>query len=258
MLVATGSAAPVRANPPDTSDPAPAETDSETDGEAAVPAAPPLNPGVAVGSTTFERQLAEISFATFVAVELKLDLGEYACTEPESTDQAAIIVCFTIIDGERVIVAQTNASNGTGRHEFQLTSDHEVGDLSPADSAVLAHGESINTTADGFIDDYQAAEPRITDIGTFHFDPETVVLTLDITLADDVDFTPDVVAWVNTRQFAMVHWAPESPFRTEGATLRPGFTIVVDGNEYVSDFSLMVDVASESISQQRWLDIAER
>jgi hypothetical protein len=255
-------AGPASAVPPDSTEPAPEAEESDASEEpgtnSALPGAPPLSPGIAVGTTAFERQLAEISFATFIAIELGLDAGNYACTEPRSVEPPTPIQCFTIIDDERVIVAQTEASNGTGRHQFQIVSDQQVAELSAADQAVLDLGQEINDAADQFVDQYLAADPRITEIGTFRFDPETVVLTLDMTLAPDVEFTPDVVAWVNTREFARVHWSPDSPFRDEDATLRPGFTIVVNGNEFVSDYSLMTDVADEDISQESWLEVAER
>lgn len=266
-VVATTDAGTVLATPPDSTPPDTAgpdasepDTSESSDGEfdSELPAAPPLSPGIAVGTTAFERQLAEISFATFVTIELGLDVGDYACTEPRSVEPPTTIQCFTVIDGDRVIVAQTEASNGTGRHQFQVVSDQQIAELSAADEAVLAHGEAINEAAAQFVDQYLAADPRITDIGTFRFDPETVVLELDLTLAPDVGFAPGVVAWVNTQQFAKVHWSPESPFRDEDATLRPGFTIVVNGNEFVSDYSLMTDVADEDISQENWLDVAER
>jgi hypothetical protein len=267
-VVAAGSAAVslaaavpvVVAAPPDSTEPQPGDSDAEAepDSNSALPGAPPLSPGIAVGTTEFERQLAEISFATFITIELGLDAGDYACTEPRSVEPPTPIQCFTIIDDDRVIVAQTEASNGTGRHQFQVVSDQQVADLSAADQAVLDHGEEINEAAEQFVDQYLAADPRITDIGTFRFDPDTVVLTLDMTLAPDVGFTPDVVAWVNTREFAKVHWSPDSPFRNEDAALRPGFTIVVNGSEFVSDYSLMTDVADEDISQEGWLEVAER
>jgi hypothetical protein len=260
------AAAPDGSEPPDSTEPTEASEPTnaaapgaqEPDGPAEVPAAPPLNPGIGVGTTAFERQLAEVSFATFVTVDLGLEAGQYACTQPRSVEPPTPIQCFTIIDEERVVVAQTEASNGTGRYQFQVVSNQEVGARSEEDAAVLAHGEEINAAADEFREQYEAADPRITSIDTFRFDADTVILTLDLTLADDAGFPPDVVAWVNTRNFARAHWATDAGFRTEGATLRPGFTIVVNGNAFVSDFSLMVEVADEDISQDNWRELAER
>jgi len=254
------TAIPAAAAPPDSSSPPTTPDDADADAATSqeVPAAPALNPGIGVGTTAFERQLAEIGFATFVTVELGLDVGRYACTEPRSVEPPSPIECFTIIDGERVIVAETEASDGTGRFSFDVVSDQDVGGHSDADAAVVDYGEEINRVADEYTDDYLAADPRITAISTFHFDPDTAVLTLELTVADGVEFPPEVVAWVNTREFARAHWKPGSPWRAEEARLQPAFTIVVNGERFVSDFDVMVDVADEDISEQAWVAVAAR
>jgi hypothetical protein len=241
------------------------------------------------GSPAFERRLAEVAFALFLSLDLGVESGSYSCTEPPSLEVGEPIVCFTLIGGERVIIAETEVSASSGVFDFVVVSDYAI-DLTdttstststtttssptttalpqpvlittapqpnPADQALLAYGEQINANATTFADNLiSSAEGFVTEVNEYAWDPDTSTVTLDITLSESWGSDFDVGAWIIVRNLAMEFWNRDSPFRAEGTTIRPSLEIVVNDSRYVSSFDLTVEVADQTIAMTDWVEQA--
>jgi hypothetical protein len=53
-------------------------------------------------------------------------------------------------------------------------------------------------------------------------------------------------------------WHRDSPFRAEAATIRPSLEIVVNEARYVSDFTLCLRVADQTIVMDDWVRASHR
>ena len=78
--------------------------------------------------TSFERQLAEWSFGTFLAIDVGVDPGTFTCTEPATMNVGEPVTCFALVADERVIVATTTVSGASGIYEFSVIGDYLVAD----------------------------------------------------------------------------------------------------------------------------------
>jgi len=240
----------------------------------ATAATPPTAPEPDSEPEAPERRLAEFSFAMFVTIELEVDPGEFSCSEPEAEDNE--ITCFALVDGNRVIVAVTSSSGGSGVFDWQVVSDHPltaspsstptsttvapipVANTNLSDSAMLSYGETLNRGADQFIDDLvDSAEGTVTVVNLYGWDPATATLTLDVTLDPAQGPDPDRAAWIMA-QFLKAHWLRGQPFRLDGATLRPALELVVNATRYSSDLDLMIRVADQLITNTDWVAAARQ
>src|SRR5688572_13484149 len=99
VAAANGNAVAPPGTEPDDSQPALPAPEPDVDDVEEAPAPAPTvmvapQPGVGQGSTDFERQLAELSFAVFLSVDLGIDAGDFACSEPPSLTDGTPITCF--------------------------------------------------------------------------------------------------------------------------------------------------------------------
>ncbi len=215
-------------------------------------------------STEFERRLAEVAFATFLSTEMAVDAGTYSCSEPAGLERGTTITCFTIVNGQRLVVATTTVSAGTAVYDFEVIADTTLappepptsapGPTTPADAVIDAHGQAINASAPAFVASY-LSDPRVVAVPLYAFDPATETLRLYLSLAPSAGVDPDALAWDNVMTFARYHWSVGQPFRTPGASRPPGFTIVIDGRTYSSTFEIMVAVADQAITMEQWLAV---
>ena len=248
---------------------------------AALPGAPPTDPPLPVASgDASERRLAEFSFAMYVTLEVGADPGAFSCAGPDEDGGSDTITCFALTPDARVIVATTTSSNGTGVFDWVLLSDQTItgdpavttttefpppptseGGSAPAndaDAAILSYGEALNQgSAQTAADLIEFSEGMILTVNEFAWDPEAALVTLDVTLNPTMVIDPDRASWILI-QAVKVHWVRGEPFRAEGATLRPGLTLVVSGTRYESDFDLMVRVADQLIASADWVAAARR
>jgi len=263
--VLLGASSPDASEPPDTS---PATSTAVEEGDLAAA------PGAGQTDTEFERRLAELSFAEFLGVATGTNTNLYACAEPESVADGTPILCFAALGepdegGIEVLVAETVVSGGSGMFSFEFvdtapppssapstepaTVSVPVGDVATAANlAVLAAGREIDAGAEAFVEQY-LADPRIASVEQYDFDATAALLTLSVTLASDVSFTPEDLAWGNTAAFAERYWSAGAPLRAAGATVLPGFAIVVDGAAYTSDFATMTAIADGAVTRTEWL-----
>lgn len=236
-----------------------------------------------------ERRLAELSFVLYMTAELGVDPLGFACSEPMGSGKDAVITCFALVAGERVVIAVTNPSDGTGVFDWNLVSDQAITSgptsttgpttaptsstppvptssnpapptttavaVPPAnlsDAAILSYGAGINRAAPARIAEFiDEAEGAISSISTYQWDPATATVTLDLTLEPTMQLDHDRSAWLFV-QVLKSHWQRGEPFRLQGATLRPRLVLLVSGSTYVSDFDLMVLVADQLISSEEW------
>jgi hypothetical protein len=268
VLVAAGlvmAAPPVKAAPPDSTEPpgeGPADAPGGHPADQAGESDAALDDGA---STDFERRLAEVDFAIFLSTDMAMDSGTFSCSEPPSLERGTAITCFTIINGDRLLVATTTVSAGTAEYDFEIIADMTLGaspagtgptgTLAPpsaADAAVLANGQAINDSSAAFVAQY-LTDPRIAAVPVYAFDPATGTLTLELSLAPGSGIDADALAWANAQTFAQHQWAAGQPFRTDGATVRPSFVLVVDGAGYPSSFDVMAGIADGMITMDQWL-----
>ncbi len=243
----------------------------------ALPATPPSDPPTPMQpGETPERQLAEFSFAMFITLEFDTDPGAFTCAGPDESDA---ITCFALTDDDRVIVAVSKSSEGTGVFDWDVVSDQPLDggpavttttsppvpsttepgdDTNIADASILSYGAGINRGSASTIDDYiESSEGAIRAVNEYAWVAESATLTLDVTLTPTMVIDHDSAAWILV-QSEKLHWERGKPFRLQGATLRPGFVLVVSGTRYESDFDLMVDVADQLIASDDWVTAARQ
>jgi hypothetical protein len=242
-----GVARAAGAAPPDT------EPDAGAGGEVGGDAAPPADDQ----DLGFERRLAEIAFGTYLDTVLGASSDEVSCTTPVDLTRGVTITCFAVVNAERLIVATTSVSGGSGRFEFQMLSDTPFpppaqAALADAPLEVDEYGTLINQSSPGFVAQY-LTDPRIAAVNTYEYDPGSLMVVLDLALAPPSSIEADDMAWANVIEFARVHWSAGQPFRDAGPEVGVGFRFVLDGREYESDFALMSQVADGSVSQAEWL-----
>jgi hypothetical protein len=274
----------------------PSEPTSATSSEAPYDAEPA--PGLGEqpqleGTPDFERKLAELAFVLYLGTELDIESGRYSCTEPSSLEVGESIVCFTLVGTDRVVVARTELRDTPGVYEFELVSDQQIqpGDATtttstttttppttpasttslppvfivtttaaptPADSELLAFGDSINADAQDFVDNLAAGDEDLIQSATYSWDPATATVLLDVTFAPSYSYPIDTAAWIFARDRAMDLWNRDSPFRAEGSTIRPSLEIVINDSRYVSDFNLCLRVADQTIAMADWVRASHR
>jgi hypothetical protein len=243
------------------------------------------------GTPDFERKLAELAFALYLGTELDIESGRYSCTQPSSLEVGETIVCFTLVDSDRVVVARTELTDMPGVYEFELVSDQLIqpgaattsttstttsstpatttslppvfivtttAAPTPADTELLAFGDSINAEAQDFVDNLTAGDEDLIESATYSWDPATATVSLDVAFAPSYAYPLDTAAWIFARDRAMDLWNRDSPFRAEGATIRPSLEIVVNDARYVSDFNLCLRVADQTIAIDDWVRASHR
>lgn len=255
---------------------------------AMAPDAPPDTepPG---GDTSFERQLAEWSFGTFLAIDVGVDPGTFTCTEPSTMEVGESVTCFAIVADERVIVATTTASGASGIFEFSVIGDYLVADepaptvpnevtttpvspstqpLTPttfsradtteANVAVLLQGDSINQIAPNEIAAMlNASDGSVIAVNAWRWNGASGTFTVDFTLNPASDIDPDVAAWIAATNLSM-HWGRGQAFREPAATIRPILLIVVSGRRYESSWDLTAQVADQTVGREDWLAAARQ
>lgn len=226
-------------------------------------------------SAGFERELAELSFALHLTIDLGLPVGDYACTEPPTGSPGNVITCYTLIDGEHLVVAITTSSGGTGVHEFETLSDtslagEDAGDPTAttepgpdgqpdqaamaADALIMGHGNDINRTAAGVVSDLLIDPDRLVSVvNTYAWNPVTAIVTFDVLFDPKADTPRTDFAFGVAGVFANQSWGRGKPFRIPGATVAPALVIVVDGRRFVCDYDTMVLVADRGITQADWI-----
>lgn len=110
------------------------------------------------GTADLERQLAEWSFASFLAAELGIEPDSYTCSEPSSLTVGSPVTCFAI-SGTRVVIATTTVSGSSGLFEFVVIADYPIGGDSPGTGVP----PSAPTTAPAAAPTTGPAAPRPTD-----------------------------------------------------------------------------------------------
>lgn len=238
------------------------------------------------GDTSFEQQLAQWSFGTFLAIDLGVDPGTFTCTEPESMDSHESVTCFALTGDDRVVVARSSISGGSGVFDFTviddyLASDVPLGsvpvdiatttspttspqptttypreDVTQANVAVLLQGDSINEIAQNEIASMiNASDGSVIAVNAWRWDAASGRFTVDFTLNPVSGIEPDVAAWIAATNLS-VHWGLGQAFREPAATIRPILLVIVDGHRYESDWDLMTQVADLTIGQDDWLAAA--
>ena len=244
-----------------------------------------VNPGAAA----FERQLAELSFGTFLAVELDVTPDVFTCTEPRSTDSEETVTCFALVERGRVVIATSAASGSTGRFTFAVVADYEIvepasestpasdpvatgepassvvdtvpvtyseAERNEANVAVLVYGDDLDQSASTEIGAIvEAATGSMLAVSTWRWDAATATFTIDYTLNPNAGLAADESAWLTVSAMS-AHWETGQPFRAAAATIRPALNLQVSGSAYASDWSLMTQVADGLISDADWLAAA--
>ncbi len=254
-------------------DSSPPSTDPGTESTSEIP---PGNP-------EFERNLAELAFALFLGSELDVNAGTYSCTEPPSASAGETITCFTLIGSERVVVAVTELTGISGIYEFVVISDHHIDPVdsaipstepqtnagtttlpvpvlvtttappSFADAAILALGEQINEDSDDLVQTLMAADDGFIEQAGYAWNPQSATVSVSATLSPAYTAGVDTAAWIIARDRAMDLWDRRSPFRAEGATIRPALEVAIGDARFVSDFDLAVRLADQTIAMTDWL-----
>ncbi|CAN5521046.1 hypothetical protein BH24ACT5_BH24ACT5_00200 [soil metagenome] len=227
-------------------------------------------------SASFERELAELSFALHLTIDLGLPVGDYACTEPPASTPGNVMTCYTLIDGDHLVVALTTSSGGTGVHEFETLSDISLSGDGPddqttatsepgtdalpdqaelaADALIMGHGNDINRGAAGVVSELlNDAEGEISVVNTYAWNPVTAIVTFDVLLDPKADTLRTDFAFGVAGVFANQSWGRGKPFRITGATVAPSLVLVVDGRRFVSDYDTMVLLADRGITQPDWV-----
>ena len=240
------------------------------------------------GAAAFERQLAELSFGTFLAIELDVSPGVFTCTEPRSVGPEEMVTCFALIDDGRVVIARSAASDGTGRFDFDIVADYEivgpdetsapgsepigsdttesVADTVPvtysdeerndANVAILVYGDDLDQSASSEIGAIvEASNGSVLAVSTWRWDATTATFTIDYTLNPAAGVSTDESAWLTVSAMS-AHWEAGQPFGNPAATIRPALSIVVGGSRFVSSWELMRRVADGGITDAEWLNAA--
>ena len=76
---------------------------------------------------------------------------------------------------------------------------------------------------------------------------------MSATLSPTYNAGVDTAAWIIARDRATDLWDRRSPFRAEGATIRPGLEVTIDDARFVSNFDLAVRLADQTIAMTDWL-----
>jgi hypothetical protein len=243
------------------------------------------------GAAAFERQLAELSFGTFLAIELDVSPGVFTCTEPRSIGPDEIVTCFALVDDQRVVIARSRASDGTGRFMFDVLADYEIvgsseapppgseplatdapddpsADSAPvtysdaerndANVAILVYGDELDQSASTEIGAIvEAANGSVLAVSTWRWDATTAAFTIDYTLNPDAGLSTDESAWL-TASAMSAHWEVGQPFRNPAATIRPALSIAVGGVRFESSWDLMTQVADGAVADAEWLAAARQ
>ena len=243
------------------------------------------------GAAAFERQLAELSFGTFLAIELDVSPGVFTCTEPRSIGPGETVTCFALVDEHRVVIARSPSSVGTGRFTFDVLADYEIvepteastpelgslatdapeepgGDSVPvtysdaerndANVAILVYGDELDRSASTEIGAIvEAANGSVLAVSTWRWDATTATFTFDYTLNPDAGLTTDESAWL-TASAMSAHWEAGRPFRNPAATIRATLSIAVGGVRFVSSWELMTRVADGTVADAEWLTTARQ
>lgn len=53
-------------------------------------------------------------------------------------------------------------------------------------------------------------------------------------------------------------WESDGILRNDIGTIKPSLAVVVDGNQYVAPYDLMVRLAERNVTQSEWIELAER
>ena len=241
------------------------------------------------GAEAFERQLAELSFGSFLAIELDVSPDVFTCTEPRSTGPDEMVTCFALVEGRRVVIATSPASGATGRFTFDIVADYEIvepGDGStpasdpvatdaPSDTvvetvpvtftdaqrndanvAILVYGDQLDQSASTEIGAIvEAANGSILAVSTWRWDAATATFTIDYTVNSAAGLSADESAWLTVNAMS-AHWETGRPFRELAASIRPALRLQVSGAGYASDWNLMTQVADGAISDAEWLAAA--
>lgn len=274
IMATIGTIGTTSAAPPDSTDP-----------EDAAPAGT-----VDPGATAFERQLAELSFGTFLAVELDVSPGVFTCTEPRSIGPEETVTCFALVDDGRVLIARSDVSGGTGRFDFEVLADYEIvgpdeastpgsetigtdttestaftvpvtysdAERNNANVAILVYGDDLDQSAAREIGAIvEAANGSVLAVSTWRWDATTATFTIDYTLNPAAGVSTDESAWL-TASAMSAHWEASEPFGNPAATIRPALSIVVGGARFVSSWELMRRVADGGVADAEWLAAARQ
>jgi len=279
-LAAMSTFGPASASPPDTAPP-----DSPAP-ESTLPA-DTVDPGAAA----FERQLAELSFGTFLAIGLDVNPGVFTCTEPRSIGPDEIVTCFALVDDRRVVIARSPASDATGRFTFDVLADYEIVEPSEASApgseplatdapddpsadsapvtysdaerndanvAILVYGDELDRSASTEIGAIvEAANGSVLAVSTWRWDATTAAFRIDYTLNPDAGLSTEESAWL-TASAMSAHWEEGQPFRNPAATIRPALSIAIGGVRFESGWDLMTRVADGTVADTEWLTAARQ
>jgi hypothetical protein len=241
------------------------------------------------GAAAFERQLAELSFGSFLAIELDVSPDVFTCTEPRSTGPDEMVTCFALVEGRHVVIATSPASGATGRFTFDIVADYEIvepgagstpasdpvatdapagtdvdtvpvtytdAERNDANVAILVYGDQLDQSASTEIGAIvEAANGSILAVSTWRWDAATATFTIDYTVNSDAGLSADESAWLTVNAMSS-HWEAGQPFRHSAATIRPSLRLQVSGSGYASDWNLMTQVADGAISDTEWLAAA--
>jgi len=172
----------------------------------------------------------------------------------------------------RISIRQIDAGDRCDRQEISIVAPraHATADLigdtcvtttaapTPADTELLAFGDSINAEAQDFVDNLTAGDEDLIESATYSWDSATATVSLGVAFAPSYAYPLDTAAWILARDRAMDLWNRDSPFRAEGATIRPSLEIVVNDARYVSDFNLCLRVADQTIAIDDWVRASHR
>ena len=256
---------------------------TEPDAVAADSSIPASDPGAAA----FERQLAELSFGTYLAIELDVSPEVFTCTEPLSTGSGETVTCFALVEGGRVVIARSPASGSTGRFRFDVVADYEIvgpdgstpasepvatdppdpatdtvpvtftdAERNQANVAILVHGDGLDQSASTEIGAIvEAANGSVLAVSTWRWDATTATFTIDYTLNTASGLSEDESAWL-TASAMSAHWEIGQPFREPAASIKPSLALQVSGVRYTSGWDLMTQVADGVISDDEWVAAA--
>lgn len=232
------------------------------------------------GAAAFERQLAEISFGTYLAIELDVDPEVFTCTEPQSGGGIETVTCFALAEEGRVVIARSPSSGSTGRFTFDVLADYQIAgpdgsgpdvSVAPVDTApvtftdaernqanvaILVYGDGLDRSASTEIGAIvEAANGSVLAVSTWRWDAATATFTIDYAINSASGLSEDESAWL-TASAMSGHWETGQPFREPAASIRPSLALQVSGSRYTSDWELMTRVADGVISDGDWVAAA--
>ncbi len=216
---------------------------------AAVPApdAPP-DTEPSDGDTSFERQLAEWSFGTFLALDVGVDPGTFTCTEPANMDLGEPVTCFAIVGDERVIVATTRVSGLSGIFDFMVIGDYLVTDP-PASTIPVPLTTAPSTNAAVTINPTTSPSPSIAPQPTTTFSSQDVTqANVAVLLQGDTlnqIAQNEIAAMLNAADGSVIavnawRWAAASGMFTVDFTLNPAPNIEPDVAAWIAATNLSV------------------